>query len=101
MAIFSITGIWKLDDIITHYAIHTITEQSTTRGVKTSKADAVKLIETIGNTAYTWLWDYKKEYWILGTQIEVVNGVNGKYLRSYHDDKVVDNLAHLINYAWI
>jgi hypothetical protein len=101
MAIFSITGIWKSNNVVSHYAIHTINDNSTSKGIKTSKVDAIKLLEMTGNTAFTWLWDYKKESWTLGAQVEVVNGAYGKYLRSYHDNKLVDNLSHLINYACI
>jgi hypothetical protein len=100
MAKFRISGIWKGDDeVITHYAIHEIfSEKSISRGRKTSKAAAVKLLSDTANTAMTWMWNYKTSYWIDGAKVEVVAG---QYLRTVHDNKVIDNLAHLINYDWL
>jgi len=100
MATFRISGIWKGDDeVITHYAIHEIlSEKSISRGRRTSKADAVKLLTITGNSAMTWMWNYKTAYWTDGARVEVVAG---QYLRTVHDNKVIDNLEHLINYDWL
>ena len=38
---------------------------------------------------------------INGEKVEVVNGSNGKYLRTNPDNTKTDNLAHLIDFDWI
>ena len=102
MAKYSITGVWKDDnDTITHYAFHTIGENSTSRAIKRSKADAIALLEKNGNTAVTWVWNYSSASWSDGEKVTVVNGANGKYLRSNPDNNLTDNLAHLIDFDWI
>ena len=102
MAKFRISGVWKdNDDVITHYAFHTVNESSITRATKKTKADAIKLLETNGNTATTWLWDYNKPGWKIGENVEVVDGQDGKYLRSNPNNTKTDNLAHLIDFDWI
>ncbi len=102
MANFKISGVWKNSTgVITHYAFHTVGENSTSRAQKVLKSQAVQLLETHGNSAITWLWNYKTCGWTNGAVVEVVNSINGKYLRTNHDNKVVDNLDHLIDYDWI
>lgn len=102
MADYRISGVWKdANNVITHYAFHTVGETSTTRASKKTKADAIKLVETAGNTVYTWLWNYVYAGWRVGERVSVVNGVNGKFLRSNADNKLSDNLGHLIDYDWI
>jgi Protein of unknown function (DUF3892) len=102
MAQYKISGIWKgADNIITHYAFHTVTANQHTRATKTSKSKAIELLETEGNSAITWLWNYKQASWENGEVVEVVKGINGKYLRSNRDNKLSDNLAHLIDFDWI
>lgn len=99
MANLKISGVWKdPNGIITHYAIHTVGSTSTSRAKKTSKIEAVRLLSIPGNEAITWLWDYTLACWKNGATVEVVAG---QYLRSHHDNKVIDNLAHLIDYDWI
>ncbi|QHS56529.1 DUF3892 domain-containing protein [Mucilaginibacter sp. 14171R-50] len=99
MANFKISGVWKnANDVITHYAIHSVGENSTSRAVKTTKADAVKLLTNTSNTAMTWLWDYQNARWKDGEKVTVVNN---SYLRSNHDNKLTDNLGHLIDYDWL
>jgi hypothetical protein len=99
MANYKISGIWKnSDNVITHYAFHEIGEKFIDRGKKTSKAEAVKILSISSNEAVTWLWNYKTAYWTDGAKVDVVNG---EYLRTVHDSKVVDNLAHLIDYDWL
>jgi len=102
MAQFKISGVWKdPNNVITHYAFHTVGENSTTRAVKTSKAQAIVLLDTKGNYAITWVWNYSLARFNDGENVEVVNGANGKYLRSNPDNKVTDNLGHLIDFDWI
>ena len=102
MATFRISGVWEnTNNVITHYAIHTVGETSISRAVKTTKADAIRLVETKGNVVTTWIWNYNRAEWIVGENVEVVNGNEGKYLRSNPNDKKTDNLGHLIDYDWI
>ena len=102
MAESRISGVWKTDNnVITDYAFHTVNEKGTTRAVKKSKTEAVRLLEGYGNSATTWVWNYQNARWDVGENVEVVNGSNGKYLRSNPDKTKTDNLAHLIDYDWI
>lgn len=98
MANYKISGVWKTNNIITHYAFHTVNQSGTSRGVKTTKAEAVRLLSNSDNSAVTWIWNYQTAGWNNGEKVEVVNG---SYLRSNPDNKVTDNLAHLINYDWL
>lgn len=86
---------------ITNYAFHTVGENSVSRAIKKSKAQAIALLETHSNTATTWEWNYTQSKWNVGKNVEVVNGINGKYLRSDPDNKLTDNLDHLIDFDWI
>jgi len=100
--LFRISGVWKNpENIITHYAFHTVNTTSTSRAVKKSKSEAIRLLEIAGNTATTWVWNYKKAFWEVGEKVEVVNGPEGKFLRSNPNDKTTDNLGHLIDFDWI
>lgn len=102
MAQYRISGVWKnSNSVITHYAFHTVRENSATRASKTTKAAAVALLEISGNIAMTWVWNYTFGYWQIGETVQVVNGSNGKYLRSNPDNQLTDNLGHLINFDWI
>jgi|SRR5690606_40153774 len=102
MAEYRISGVWKdSNNVITHYAFHTVSETGATRASKKPKADAVKLLESSNNSAYTWVWDYSSSFWKVGEKVDVVNGVTGKYLRSNPDNTKTDNLAHLIDFDWI
>ena len=102
MAEYKISGVWKNNDnVITHYAFHTLQTGSHTRARKKTKAEAIQLLETLGNIAYTWVWNYKTAGWGIGEQVQVVNGANGKYLRSNPDNQLTDNLSHLIDFDWI
>jgi len=102
MAKYKISGVWKNDDgVITHYAVHTVTDKGHTRGEKMLKANAISLLEKPGNTALTWMWNYSNSFWQDGATVDVVNGLTGKYLRTIHDNTLKDNLAHLIDYDWI
>lgn len=102
MAVYRISGIWKSDNnVITHYAVHKEYETTMSRAEKTSKAEATALLETRGNRASTIIWNYGKAMWSIGENVEVVNGRNGKYLRSNPDNQLTDNLQHLIDFDWI
>ncbi|MBB6611768.1 DUF3892 domain-containing protein [Pontibacter sp. Tf4] len=102
MAKFRISGVWKdSNDVITHYAFHTEGDSSTTRAEKVSKALAIQLLETRGNSATTWMWNYSRAQWATGENVTVVNGASGKYLRTDPDNRLTDNLAHLIDFDWI
>ncbi len=102
MAKYRISGVWKnSNNVITHYAFHTVGEKFTSRANKTSKPEAIRLLEISGNTAVTWIWNYQRAEWKIGENVEVVNGSNGKYLRSNPDNTLTDNLDHLIDFDWI
>jgi hypothetical protein len=97
MAQYEISGVWKdSNGVITHYTIHE--EKTGWKGVKTSKSDALKLIDTPHSKATTIIWNYKTSNWVIGEPVHVVDGSNGKFLRSNPDGKASDNLAHLINF---
>jgi len=101
MAIYRISGVWKDGETITHYAFHTIANGTISRASKKTKVQAVALVEAPENTTTTYMWNYKDAHWIIGEAVSVVNGANGKFLRSHPDGKVSDNLGHLIDYDWI
>lgn len=99
---YRISGVWKdSNNIITHYAFHSVGENSNSRAIKKSKTQAIALLETAGNSATTWVWSYTLARWTVGETVQVVNGASGKYLRSNPDNKLTDNLAHLIDFDWI
>lgn len=102
MAEYRISGVWKnSNNVITHYAFHTVGTDSVSRARKVSKSDAVARVEVRGNITKTWVWNYRRAGWDVGEDIHVVNGQNGKYLRSDPDNKLTDNLGHLIDFDWI
>jgi len=102
MAVFKISGVWKhSNNVITDYAFHTVSENGVSRATKKSKTQAIALIENSANSAITWMWNYKKSFWENGKNVSVVNGPDGKYLRSNPDNKLTDNLGHLIDFDWI
>lgn len=102
MAKFRISGIWMdNNNVITHYSFHTVYENSISRASKKTKVEAIALLEIDGNSAFTWVWDYSLARWEIGEEVEVVNGINGKYLRSNPDNTKTDNLSHLIDFDWI
>lgn len=102
MAEYRISGVWKNNDgVITHYAINHPTDKGGfTKAAKTSKQDAIRLLETDGNKAKTWIWDYTKKQWKIGEDV-VVAGTTNKYLKTYPDNQLYDNLAHLIYLNWL
>ncbi|MGV9004418.1 DUF3892 domain-containing protein [Flavobacterium sp.] len=102
MAKYRISGIWKNDDnVIIAYAFHTVAENAMGRAVKKTKAQAIALLEINSNSATTWIWNYSSAKWNVGETVTVVNGSSGNYLRSNPDNKLTDNLEHLIDFDWI
>lgn len=102
MTKFRISGVWKnSNNVITAYSFHTVEETGTSRAKKTPKTEAIALLEKAGNTATTWMWNYLEGRWKVGENVTVVNGSTGKFLRSNPDNKLTDNLAHLIDFDWI
>lgn len=101
MAKLRISGVWinASSGIITHYAIHTQNSDGTyNRAVKTAKAAAIEQVKSPYNETMTWLWNYQSPGWKDGEKVIVVNN---SYLRSNPDNRLTDNLAHLINYDWL
>jgi hypothetical protein len=102
MSQFRISGVWKdSNNVIAYYAFHKVNDNSVGRAIKTAKFQAIQILETPGNSAVTWVWNYSQAKWNIGEQVEVVNGSSGKYLRSNPDNKLTDNLEHLIDFDWI
>lgn len=102
MGTYRISGVWKNSDgVITHYGVHTISTTGTSRAIKTTKTEAIRIVENANNIVTTWIWNYTSMSWVVGTSVHVVGiGVN-KYLRTTHDNTIRDNLGHLINYNWV
>jgi len=105
MAEYRVTGVWKNLGIITHYAVHLRTKNTEGGHLiypakKMTKADAILLLEKSDNSAKTLIWNYNSATWDTGEDIHVV-GANPKYLRTNHDNKVKDNLLHLIDYGYV
>lgn len=99
---YAISGVWKnAAGTITHYAFHTVTENSFGKATKITKAIAVQRVDNPNNTATTVVWNYTTESWNWGEEVHVVGTSPMRYLRSNHDNSVRDNLDHLINYGWI
>jgi hypothetical protein len=75
MAQFKISGVWKnQQNVIADYAFHEVITDGIGRSKRTPKVDAIRLLETSGNTAMTWQWNYRKPGWEDGERVEVVNG---------------------------
>jgi hypothetical protein len=102
MTTFRISGVWKNDKgVITHYAVHTVMKDSTTRAKKISKSEALKLIKKTENKATTWIWDYTKSNWQVGENIGISSRLGEEYLRTDPDSTTRDNLSNLIDYDWV
>ena len=101
MAEYRISGVW-FDNEITDYAVHSYnSEGKMMRAVKMGKAKAIVLVENPNNNVKTITWNYRTAGWSEGQQVHVVSTLTGKYLRSDADNKLTDNLRHLIDYDWI
>ena len=70
MASYRISGVWKdSNDKITHYAFHLIEKNSISRMQKKTKTEAVALLEINGNSATTWVWNYRFSNWNIGEDV--------------------------------
>jgi hypothetical protein len=99
---YRISGIWKDNrGVISHYAFHTVKDGVWSRAEKVSKAEAIRRIEEQGANAVTWVWSYTDCDWKKGETVYVVQGDTGKYLRTEPDDRMKDNLGHLIELDWV
>lgn len=101
MAAYLVSGVWKdTDGVITHYSFHTHNQQDKSYGplTKKTKAEAIRLLETAGNSAVTMTWNYSGASWNLGETVTVVGSGTSKYLRSNPDSRLTDNLGHLIQW---
>lgn len=103
MANFVISGTWKNENQeITHYAIHAVDDfNRISKATKMSKLDTILLLDKLDNYATTMVWNYIAAKWTFGEKIQVIDSISGKYLRTISDNKLSDNLGHLINYNWI
>ena len=106
MAEYRISGVWKNEEIITHYAVHLRTRNASNDGyfiehaVKMTKLATITLLQNQQNSAKTYLWNYTNANWRAGADIHVVNA-NPPYLRTTHDGIVKNNLLHLIDYGYV
>jgi hypothetical protein len=102
MAVYLISGVWEnLNNIIIAYSFHKVNDTYVDRAIKRTKAEAIAFLELQDNSATTWVWNYDLAKWAVGESVQVVNGPNGKYLRSNPDKQTTDNLTHLIDFDWI
>jgi cytochrome c biogenesis factor len=101
MAAYRISGVWTgTNGAITHYAMHTAgTNNTVALAIKTSKADAIKLVEATSNTVTTMVWNATSKAWHTGETVTVVGSGSSKYLRSNPDNSLTDNLDHLPNFS--
>ena len=81
MAAFIISGIWKNNDNVTHYAIHRVTLEGISNAEKISKEEAILLVGAKANSVVTWIWNYKRGIWDVGQNVEVSNTTD-KYLKT-------------------
>lgn len=98
MAEYRISGVWKdSDGTITDYAFHLYNAKTSEffSPSKKSKAEAIKLLDTAGNSAKTVVWNYVQAGWYDGEDVYVAGNGANKYLKSKPDHKISDNLGHL------
>lgn len=106
MPIFRISGIWTNNQgIITHYAVHKRRKKDDgtfvlMKAEKMDKKATIALLNTPGNSATTYMWNYKNAKWDIGEHIHIVHD-NLPYLRTDPDSTRTDNLLHLIDYSWV
>lgn len=86
---------------MTAYALHLVYGEVIGKAVKTSPEQAIGLLESGGNSATTWLWDYATGKWAVGEPVHIAHGDNGKYLCSNRNDSATNHLTHLISFDWI
>ncbi len=98
---YRISGVWKDGDTITHYAFHRMTGNIAALPTKVTKARAIELVEDTANTVSTRVWNYSQTNWYIGESVHIVGTGADRYLRSNPDNRLTDNLGHLINYGTI
>ncbi len=93
-----ITGVWKdSQKRITHVYLHTVNPKGGWNlGQKTTEAEAIKIVETLGNSVITKRWSYQNADWYDGAVVKVVKEGNNKYLRTVADAQISDNLDNMI-----
>ena len=102
MGLYRISAVWiDNESNITDYAVHKVSAKSVSKATKLSKEKTIALLETRGNAATTWLWNYSRASWLVGENIEVVAASTGKYLRSNPNNRLTEHLAHLIHVNWL
>lgn len=104
MANYRISGVWKNDGVITHYAFHNVTnveKRHIGQARKVAKSEAIEIVETKGNIVTTIVWNYDNSGWQATEQVHVVGKGASRYLRSNPDKQLTDNLGHLPNYSLI
>ena len=99
---YAITGIWKDgNDVITHYVIHQLDlkEGIIKRAERFSKNQALILVGNPNNDVYTAQWDYLNRSWTVSEPVYIVRDKDGNFLRSNPDNKLTNNLEHLIEFS--
>jgi hypothetical protein len=100
---YLISGIWKTENgnstYISHVMLHQDSETTIYKGIKTSRADVIKLLDS-GKTVKTITWNYTSGSFRAGEFVGTVTVDNVRYLRSHQDGKVTDNLDNLIKMAF-
>jgi hypothetical protein len=96
---YLISGIWQTttnnSTYISYVFLHLDTENNFQGGLKTSKADVIKLIKA-GKTVKTIVWNYTTGKWNLGADVSYITVSGTEYLRSHQDRTVNDNLDNMI-----
>lgn len=98
MAHFFISGVWKLNGIITDVFVHPYNPTTNTfsPGTKVSEANVIESIRN-GNIYQTLNWNYSGISWRKGAIVVVIREGNKDYLRTSKDVAVENNLDNLIN----
>ena len=96
---YLISGIWEETSNesthISHVFLHVDTASGFGNGIKTSRADVVKILRS-KKTVKTMSWSYVSAKWIKGADVGIVVDGGKEYLRSHRDGTVSDNLDNLI-----
>lgn len=96
---YLISGIWQTttnnSTHISYVFMHVDTEDGFKKGVKTSRAEAIRLLKA-GKTMKTMQWNYSKATWNMGADVGYLEIDGIEYLRSHKDKTVNDNLDNLI-----
>lgn len=96
---YLISGIWETTSNntsqISYVNLHVDKDDHVGKGVKTSRADAIKLIKA-GKTIATMMWNYQTGKWSKGAEVDYFVREGVEYLRTHKDGKVNDNLDNLL-----